>query len=311
MYRRKFIGQGILVASGAALLPKYTLAETAHNLKPSFKVSIAPWSLMRTPYGQPDSLGIDLFDYPMIAKELGFDAVEQDNLHFEGDLPKESLIVRMKKRCEEANIKNTLILCGALGDIADVSQNKRNEANNSYERWIEAAEFLGCHQVRVVCADHITIPREEKMKITVDAVARLADFSANHNIELLIENHNGYSSDPDWLVEMITKVNRSNCGILGDFTEWRMERNPDVLYPDPYRGYEILAPLVRSVGAKSTSFDDMGNELITNYPRMFEILAKVGFEGYVAVEYFGEDLPREEGVKMTKDLVDRIIAGYN
>ena len=308
MKRRKFVNTSTRAASALFLVPSLGIGR--HSIKPEFKVSLAPWSLMRTPHGQPDPEGIDLFDYPMAAKELDFEAIELDNLHFEGDLPDQSLILRMKDRCKEAEVKNTLILCGALGDIADTDKKVRDQASESYQRWIEAAAFLGCHQVRVVCSDHITISREEKMKITVEAVSKLASFSAGHGIELLIENHNGYTSDPDWLVEMIKTVDLPNCGILGDFTEWRMERDPLVLYPDPYQGYKILAPWVRSVGAKSTHFNQQGNELVTDYPRMFEILAEVNFNGYVAVEYFGTDLPRKQGIRMTKQLVDNIIKSY-
>lgn len=310
MKRRTFLNRSLWLASSVALSHYDVGAKSISGRKPNFKVSIAPWSLMRKPYGQPDPLGIDLFDYPMVAKELGFNAVEQDNLHFKGDLPDQSLLTEMKKRCEAADIKNTLILCGALGDIADVDQSVRKKANYNYERWIEAAAFLGCHQVRVVCSDHITIPMDEKMDITVDAVSQLAEFAEGQGIELLIENHNGYTSDPNWLVKMISTVNKPNCGILGDFTEWRIKTDPPVLFPDPYKGYEILAPLVRSVGAKSTKFDHKGNETVTDYPRMFEILSNVGYDGYVAVEYFGEDLPRKQGVTLTKNLVEGIISKY-
>jgi len=313
MKRRQFIHKNLFAAGGVMGLSQFPglLQEAwASDLKSEFKVSIAPWSLTRKPYGENDPDGIHFLDYPLVARELGFEAIEHDNLHYPGDLPNDKHLAKMKQRTEEAGVTNTLILCGALGDIADSRKSRRKKANFNYERWIEAAQFLGCHQVRVVCSDHIDIDWDEKMKLTVEAVSKLADFAQGHSIELLIENHNGYTSNPNWLVEMIQKVNRPNCGILGDFTEWRIEQNPDVLYPDPYKGYEILAPYVKSVGAKSTTFDVLGNELVTDYPRMFEILNKVGYQGYIAVEYFGNDLPRRKGTTMTKELVERIIAKY-
>ncbi len=273
---------------------------------PSFELSLAPWSLMRRPFGQADPQGIDLFDYPMIAKELAFDFIEQDNLHFPGDLPVDRDIVKMKDRCEAAGIRNSLLLCGALGDVADVDKKKRKRAIRKYIRWIAAAEHLGCESVRVVCADRVSVSNEEKLKFAVEGVSKLVRYAARKDINLLIENHNGYSSDPDWLVRLIREVDHPRCGILADFTEWRMRRDPVVLYPDPYQGIEILAPYTRSVGAKSTHFDQSGNETNVDYFRMMEIILGAGFKGKVAVEYFGEDLPRKEGIRLTKDLLERV-----
>lgn len=266
---------------------------------------------MRRPAGEPDPEGIPLMDYPMIARELGFMAIEQDNLHFPGELPNENLLTKMKKRTEEAGVVSSLLLCGALGDIADTNKNKRRKAIKKYKSWLEASKFLGCSQMRIVCADKITIPRREKMKYAVEGVSIMAEFADKHGMELLIENHNGYSSDPDWLVELIKTVGMKNCGILGDFTEWRMEHEPLKMYPDPYKGYEILAPYIKSVGAKSVDFDETGNEINVDYFKMLQILADFEYKGYVAVEYFGEAFSRKKGITMTKHLIEKFVSSYN
>ncbi len=278
--------------------------------KPAFKLALAPWSLMRKPAGQEDLKGIPLMDYPMVARELGFMAIEQDNLHFPGELPNESLLNKMKKRTDEAGVLNSLLLCGALGDIADVDKKKRKEAISKYKSWLEGAKSLGCTQMRIVCADRITIPREEKMKYAVEGVSIMADFAKDHSMELLIENHNGYSSDPEWLVQMIKAVNMDNCGILGDFTEWRMEHDPLTLYPDPYKGYKILAPYIRAVGAKSVDFNADGEEINVSFSKMLQILTEVDYNGYITVEYFGEDRSRRDGITLTKNLIEDFINTY-
>lgn len=304
MNRRQFLH---LNATGTlGLLASTSLSLESCQASSLYRLSLAPWSLMRRPYGQKDPEGIDLFDYPLIAKELGFEFVEQDNLHFPGDLPRQEDIIRMKDCCEAAGINSSLLLCGALGDAADADSTKRKEAVRKYQAWIEAASHLGCQFMRVVCADFVSVSNEEKMKYAIDGVSQLVESAAAHNIQLLIENHNGYSSDPDWLVGLIRAIDDPSCGILADFTEWRMNRDPLVLYPDPYRGMEILAPYTRSVGAKSIDFDAEGNETKVDYQRMMRILLAAGFRGIVAVEYFGEHLSRREGITKTKQLLERI-----
>lgn len=218
------------------------------------------------------------------------------------------MIIRMKDRCDAAGIENSLILCGALGDAADADTQKRQKAVVNYKAWIEAASHLGCRSVRVVCADVVSVSNEEKLSYAIEGVSQLVEHAANLNINLLIENHNGYSSDPDWLVSLIQAIDHPNCGILADFTEWRMNRDPLVLYPDPYKGIEILAPHTMSVGAKSIDFDEDGNETKVDYHRMMKIILAAGFWGFVAVEYFGERLSRKEGIGKTKALLERVRA---
>lgn len=313
MNRRHFLLSALLatpITSKSIYSSSLKLTSHLEYGKPPFKLSLAPWSLMRRPAGEPDPYGISLMDYPMVARELGFKAIEQDNLHFHGELPDEMLLNKMKKRAEEAGVINSLLLCGALGDIADTNQNERKKAIKKYKAWLEAAKFLGCQQMRIVCADRITIPREEKMKYAVEGVTTMADFAKQLSMDLLIENHNGYSSDPNWLVELIKTVGMKNCGILGDFTEWRMEHNPLTTYPDPYAGYKILAPYIKSVGAKSVNFDEAGKETNVDFFRMLQVLADVDYKGYIAVEYFGDSYPRKKGITMTKNLIESFIKTY-
>lgn len=313
MNRRKFLITTAAYGAMATLSQSRCFPSIPYKpnpLKPIFKLSLAPWSLMRKPAGESDPNGIPLLDYPMVAAELGFKAVEQDNLHFIGELPDEALISRMKRRTEEAGIVSSLLLCGALGDIADANKNMRVQAIEKYQTWLEAAKFMGCQQMRIVCADHITIPREEKMKYAVEGVSIMADFAQQNEMELLIENHNGYSSDPNWLVEMIKKVGKENCGVLGDFTGWRMEHDPLTVYPDPYVGFKILAPHIKSVGAKSVDFDENGKETNVDFSRMINTLADFEYNGYVAVEYFGKALPRRKGITLTKKLIEESIRAY-
>jgi len=306
MNRRRFLHDSTLGLSAISLLGLPACATSENNDKPLFELSLAPWSLMRRPYGEADPEGIDLFDYPFEAKELGFNYIEQDNLHFPGDLPNDKDISKMKERCLEADIKSELILCGALGDAADEISEKRKAAIEKYKKWIDAAKELGCKSVRVVCADYVTIPFDEKLKIATDGVSELVEFAAAREINLLIENHNGYTSDPNWLSSLITVVNHPKCGVLADFTEWRIRRDPVELYPDPYKGIEILAPFTKSIGAKSTHFNSKGEETNVDYFRMMEIILKTGYNGFAAVEYFGEDLPRKEGIQLTKKLLENV-----
>lgn len=301
--RRQFVAT--IAATSIAALPINVNASEDDN--PPFKISIAPWSLMRRVAGHEDPGGVDLWSYPKVVRELGFEGIEHDNLHFPGELPKEKMIARMRKACDDEGLKSTLILCGGLGDIADGDKNKREAAIGNYRAWADAAKTLDCGAIRVVCADRKTeLSFDEKRRHAVEGIRTLAEKIAKLELDLLIENHGGYSSDPRWLTRVVKEVNRTNCGILADFTHWSVDRKPEKNVIDPYEGMKLLAPLTRSVSAHAYDFGTDGTEKNWDYRRMLSILMSAGFDGYVAVEYFGKSLGRKEGSRKSMELLQQM-----
>ena len=76
MKRRQFIFTGLAGSIGVTSLSSFS---TLSNNNPSnLKISITPWSLMRTGYGDNDPLGINVFDYPAVAKSLGFEFIDHE-----------------------------------------------------------------------------------------------------------------------------------------------------------------------------------------------------------------------------------------
>ena len=262
---------------------------------------------MQSVAGRPDPGGIGLWSYPRVARELGFDAIEHDNLHFPGELPRDGDIKRMRQACDDEGLKSTLILCGALGDIADADGGKQRQAIDKYRAWSDAAKALGCSAIRVVCADRKSeISFDAKRSLAVNGISTLAEHNASLGLDLLIENHGGYTSDPRWLTGVIREVDKPNCAILADFTHWSVQRNPEVNVIDPYEGMKILAPLTRSVSAHAYNFDGNGNETKWNYHKFMQILTQAGFDGYVAIEYFGKKLNRKDGTRQARLLLERV-----
>ena len=304
MKRRSFINSSIAGTLGVVSLSSF-------NSIPLFgqqniKITITPWTLMRTGYGQKDPLGIDVFDYPAVAKSLGFDYIDHEMFHFPPNL-KEEQLQRMLDNMKSAGVKSAVMLTGGVGDIGDANPVKRKKAIETYKYWVDVAATLGCKAIRNVCGEFITIPHEEKLKYALEGVSELGTYAASKNLDLLIENHNGYSSNPEWMIALMEGVNQKNVGVLGDFTNWTLERNPDTFYPDPYKGIELLAPYIRAVSAKSSDFTQEGEEVTTNYQKMFDILKKAPDFEFAGVEFFGEALPRNQGAIQTKRLIEKVL----
>ena len=304
MNRTSFLKTSALGTLALGSLPSLNIFSSVpfQNLK----IAITPWSLMRTSFGGNDPQGIDVFDYPAIAKGLGFDYIDHEMFHFPKTL-KEGDIEKMVSNCQKADVKSAVLLTGGVGDIGDGDIKKRKKALATYKYWVDVAQKLGCKAMRNVCGEFITIPHKEKLTYAIEGVKELGDYAGSKGLDLLIENHNGYSSDPKWMIDLMENVNLKNVGVLGDFTNWTLQRNPDTFYPDPYQGIELLSPYIRAVSAKSETFSDSGEETTTDYKRMFKILQKASQFEFAGVEYSGNTIPRNKGTQLTKALIEKVI----
>jgi hypothetical protein len=69
---------------------------------------------------------------------------------------------------------------------------------------------------------------------------------------------------------------------------------------------EELLPFAKGVSAKSYDFDDTGKETKIDYYKMIELVNASGFQGYIGVEYEGEN--PIAGIKATKALLEKAIS---
>ena len=64
-------------------------------------------------------------------------------------------------------------------------------------------------------------------------------------------------------------------------------------------------PYAHGVSAKTHFFDEQGNDTVVDYKRMMEIVKKSGYKGWVGIEFEGDKLSEDEGIKKSKALLER------
>ena len=304
MKRRNFLNSFALSTIGISNYGIIKLPFRKFNKK--IKITLTPWSLIRSGYGGNDPLDIDLLEFPKVAKSLGFNFIDHEMFHYPPNL-KPKYIWKMNTIMEKENVQSAVMLTGGRGDIGDKDKSKRKKAISIYKYWIDVSSDLNCKAMRNVCSDFITISHEEKLNYAIEGVKELGEYAKSKGIDLLIENHNGYSSDPKWMIQLMEGVELKNIGILGDFTNWTLERNPDTFYPDPYKGFEIMAPYIKAISAKSESFNKLGEENNTNFKTMFDILEKAPNFIFAGVEFSGNEISRNLGASKTRKLIEKYI----
>jgi sugar phosphate isomerase/epimerase len=312
--RRKFIKQATGLA-GIALLPaaltscatkvKASKNPNAADIKNSFfEISLAQWSLHRA----LRSKKIDNLDFPVITKkEFGINAVEYVNTFFKDKAKDTAYLNELLKRCSDNGVKNHLIMCDGEGNLGELDTAKRMLAIDNHKKWVEAAKYLGCSSIRVNA--YGVGSAEDVQKAAIEGLGLLGEYAIKENINVIVENHGGYSSDGYWLSTVMKNVGKKNVGTLPDFNNFCLTRdakNKCIEEYDKYKGtYEMMA-YAKAVSAKSMDFDAQGNCIETDYNRMLKIVKDSGFKGYVGIEYEGDNIGEYEGILKTKALLERV-----
>jgi sugar phosphate isomerase/epimerase len=302
--RRQFIAQSSLLTGGALVAATTPCCaaltsplSTRPDSEPWFKISLAQWSLHRLlQAGKLDNL-----DFPAFTKEqCKIDAVEYVNQFFKDKAEDQKYLAELNKRCSDAGVEQVLIMVDGEGALGDSDDANRKKAVENHHKWVTAAKTLGCHSIRVNAKS--SGGYQEQVKLAADGLRQLSEFAAQHDINVIVENHGGLSSNGQWLAQVIQRVNMDNCGTLPDFGNFRVS---DTVEYDRYLGMAALLPFAKAVSAKSHDFDKDGNETKSDFIKMMTMVKDSGYRGYVGVEFEGSEIPEVEGVAKTRDLLIR------
>jgi sugar phosphate isomerase/epimerase len=302
--RREFIKDSATLAAGVALAHHSFGANIMK--KNFFEISLAEWSLHKSLFAKK----IDNLDFPIIAKkDYGINVVEYVNQFFKDKAENTSYLNDILKRCKDNGVKNHLIMIDGEGGMGDTDDKKRKQAVENHYKWVTAAKYLGCKTIRVNAYGEGS--REDVQKAAIDGLSMLGEFAKKVGINVIVENHGGYSSDGQWISSIMKAINKKNVGTLPDLGNFCLKRGPNntcIDEYDRYKGTSELLPFAKGVSAKTNDFDEAGNCIETDYYKMFKIIKNAGFKGYIGIEYEGNKLSEEEGIRKTKALIEKVSA---
>ena len=295
MDRRVFAKTASIALAGLSMAPSLGYATSRPAQAPLYKISLAQWSLHRHLFdGDLDNL-----DFAQTTREeFDIGAVEYVNQFFMDKATDTAYLKKMKKRAADAGVKNVLIMCDGEGALGAADAEERAQAVENHHKWVDAAKFLGCHSIRVNARSSGSW--DEQKKRAADGLRQLTEYAAPKDISVIVENHGGLSSNGEWLAEVMEAVDHEHCGTLPDFGNFTIEEGETY---DRYKGVRQLMPYAKGVSAKTHAFDENGNEVHTDYEKMMSIVLDAEYNGYVGIEYEGDDLGEYEGIQATKELL--------
>jgi sugar phosphate isomerase/epimerase len=333
--RREFINKVSLASAGlglTAMMPSQLFAKDAAGF--TFDISLAEFSYASELFTNK----MTNFDFPQRAvNDHGINVVEWVSGFFNSKHTDTTYMKELKSMCDDLGVKSHLIMVDGE-NLASIDAAKRQHAVESHYPWVDAAKFLGCSTIRVNLGDAMAMmsgkgeegSAADSAKAAADGYGRLLEYAAKANINVIVENHFGYSSNPEWIMGVMKQVNSTHKGVLPDFGNFCMERTKAASMDfkallatkctkeyDKYKGVEMLMPLAKGVSAKTHKFTAAGDDAETDFKKIFGIIKASGWTGgYVGIEYegglmrdFGGDtsyLSNDDGIKATKALLEKM-----
>ncbi len=297
--RRTFLTRAAGLGALAAISPTLRAADEENTAKPlPFQISLAEWS-----YHQALQSGAMVHaDFAKVAKQVhGIAAVEYVNSFFKDKVRDLAYLKDLRSRADDLAVRILLIMCDGEGELGHADDAERAKAVQNHVKWLEAAQHLGCHSIRVNAGGSGS--RDEHAARAADSLHQLGDLAGPMDLCVIVENHGGLSSDGAWLAGVMRRAAHPRVGTLPDFGNFRVS---DTEQYDRYKGVTELMPFAKAVSAKSHDFDDRGEETATDYARMMKIVVQAGYHGFVGIEYEGSRLSEKDGVDATKRLLERV-----
>ena len=287
--------------------------EMAAQEETDFQLSLAQWSMHRMIWD-----GADPYTFAEKAHGWGFTGLEYVSQLYRKELEAagyseeamNNFVARCNAEAQKYGLTNLIIMIDGQGDLATSDAEQRKSAVENHFKWVDAAAAMGCHSIRVNLSG--SNDPAEWVPNAVDGLTQLSTYAKDKNVNIIVENHGGLSSNAALLAEVMSTVNMENCGTLPDFGNFCIRRNDPSDYTkgcaemyDMYKGVEELMPFAKAVSAKSHNFDEAGNETEIDYGKMLQIVKAAGYSGFIGVEYEGSELGEEDGIIATRDLILR------
>jgi hypothetical protein len=242
------------------------------------EVSLAAWSLVKSYVFSRRWANLDL---PRITREeFGLGALELVSLFF--DNPSFVYLRQLRQNAERHGVRLVRILVDEEGNMAAVDKSERMQAAVAHRRWIDAARYLGCTDIRANLRGGLPDWKKDRdlVKRGAESFRHLLDYARAAGVGVIVETHGGASSDPGILTSLMKKVNDPLFGILVDLINISRE-------VDYEQGLRQMLPFAKGISVHPV-WPREGADPGFPIERALRICVEMGFRGYWGIEsWFG------------------------
>lgn len=245
-----------------------------------FKISLNCYSF-NSPLREGE---IDLFEVLDFCAKHNFDAIDPTGYYFPGypQVPADEYINEFKRRAFllGLDISGT----GVRNDYSNPDEASRKADLRMIEEWIVAAAKLGIPNVRVFAgkSDHEGFSRDQVFEWMAEDLKKCCAVGEKYGVIIAIQNHNDFIKTADDVDRVFDMVDSEWLGLNLDVGSYRQK--------DPYEEIEQNVGLAVTWQIKENVWIN-GVETPTDFVKLFRIIKKSGYRGYLPIETLGAGDP--------------------
>jgi len=308
--RRQFLSQSAMLAAGALLSSSRATANPAQPnvsfpANPRDRLAVASYpfrdSILPADGGSTSASASSSSTAPRmeltqfaahVKSRFNIDKIEPWSSHFRSLEPKYLDDLRIALDTAKSAVVNIAFDGRHSFYAADPAERERAVADN--KQWIDAAATLGSPSIRTHIASPDNQPPDNQpldLARCADTLLRIVEHAAKRNVVVHLENDDGITEDPVFLVKLIETVNGPWLRGLPDFGNSLMHKAPE----DAYAGLEAMFNHAYGIcHVKQSEATEKGANVQVDLAYAFAILKKTGFRGYLSMEYDNSGDPYKE-----------------
>ena len=242
---------------------------------------------------------IDLFDVLDFCAEYNFDAIDPTGYYFPNypDVPSDEYINSFKRQAFllGLDISGT----GVRNDFTQPDPAQRKADIEMIRQWIGAAAKLGIPNVRIFAGTHAHegYSRDQVFEWMAQNIKACCHYGQQHGIIVAIQNHNDFLKTAADVDRIFAMVDSEWLGLNLDIGSYRQS--------DPYREIEKNVKYAVTWQIKENVWID-GRETPTDFVKLFKIIKKAGYRGYLPLETLGEGDPYEKVPRLLKNVQEAL-----
>jgi len=309
--RREFLSQSAMLATGALLSTSRGMASLVQPdihfpASPRDRIAVASYPfrdfILPAEYvsaaASPPAPKMELTEFAAhIKSRFSVDKIEPWSRHFRSLEPR--YLDGFRTALDQAKAMVVNIAFDGEHSFYALERAERERATADNKRWIDAAATLGSPSIRTHIASADNQPPD--LDRSADTLLRIVEYAATRNVVVHLENDDGVTEDPLFLVKLIERVNSPWLRGLPDFGNSLMHKAPE----DAYAGVEAMFNHAYGIGhVKQSEATEKGANVQVDLAYVFAVLKKAGFRGYLSMEYDNTGDPYQE----TEELIRKTLA---
>lgn len=219
-------------------------------------------------------------------------------------LPKsdKNYLIHIKKLCTDLQLAISSLSPG--NDFGKTDKKDRDTEVVKINNWLDCAYILGAPVLRIFSGFPGKENIEKLWPEMVKCIRECEKKAKDLGITLVIEPHNdgGFLPTAVDTLRLINEINSPWVKINLDTGNYQDK--------DTYKGLEDSMPFTPHMHAKIHKITKEGKELEFDYDKIFQILKKANYRGFLAVEYEGKE-DEMEYVPISIEMIKRFAAKYS